>query len=1087
MELARLERQLNKPINWGERIYHNLKKREVVLQSKSSNSLVNEGCSESNGICSSIQLQSALSDSVREALEQHPTVSGPLDASSLLSRLSVDDLSAFFACYTQLKSLVLTNWHSISLNLLRCISITFGESLLELDLSSSSINESHMEVLFVRTSSLKVLRLNCCPSIDVRCFMILTPLLYRSVEELYLSQCTSLSNECLLWIGGKGSLSGFSFHRLTSLDLSYCTSTIGDSGIVGLAYGCHNLQFLNLDNLSQLTDKSLPVLFSSNKKITVLNLCNCYQITNKTVITIGKNLSHLVSLNLSRCQLVTDKGIKSVALGCKKIQAVNLSGLLRISEESMFCLVDSCKGLLTMNVTGCDRITTNGLENLIMGLQFVEKAISFVGFKPVDSYLEILLENRLKMIVSRDAIEYEQQMKRRAEEEKERNAAEEKRIFLAAKLIQEYMFRYKKRMFYYRLWQLRIRKQAILTLQRVYRGYVGRKRAIVAKEEFGAFLAMTPYALLLQCHIRGFLSRARYEKVSKCIRELYIIRKREVQSALAVRFQSHARRYLAKKYVISYRELQIRYKQNINDAILILQMLARRFLSKMELHRRKVKKRNLEEARRTAGFKIKKFSVEGMRRYKGRLSGESLKKFFRHKWTASTSIQAFYRGFKGREYYNKLKIEKATRFYAAREIQRAFRGSRVLYYKDLRLNVIAAFILDRHYVERRERVVASRLRYRQYILINQQDSASEPDTEEDEQVPWIKQFDGKKKLPYWQNFSTNEITYDEPLVPLAHEKSMIGKRVKVFWVVQSAWYEGTITRYHLRKKRHRVEYDDGDHEWISLENEGERVMVYSQEGGWILYLMYHSEAKQDELRKIEEKQQRDEYKSKAFRDATQWKAFSDDYNSQIMFLSTLTGEIRTGLTNALDWIVQDDGYGFPAFYNNITHQVVYEDPRFKNDVDEDLLQQRKYVLQEMRYLLYLCKNLWEEYVKLHELNDTKQLYRIMMKIRSAPPVHQLSAFIIRAKALYEPTSIVDKPLDKVLVDEFEYASWIVARLSEVIDKIELMLIERRDKKKVIIEKLTEKNDEVVYCRFCKRETQKHLAFCPTCGKPQLFY
>jgi hypothetical protein len=366
----------------------------------------------------------------------------------------------------------------------------------------------------------------------------------------------------------------------------------------------------------------------------------------------------------------------------------------------------------------------------------------------------------------------------------EESARQQQLIFRSACLIQQYLFRYKKRQYFFKLWQLRMKKSAVLLLQRVYRGYLGRRRAEHFRQEREEFYACKPYAIHLQCRIRGFLCRIHNPQVSKCIRELYIIRRREVESAMAVRIQAHARRFLAGKYVVHHKEVVERAKRSMNDAALILQMLARRFLSKMELFRRLTKKKNLEEARKTAGLKIKKFSVEGMRRYKSRLSGESLKRFFRHKWTASIVIQRYYRGFKSRERFNKLRIDKAAKYYAAREIQRVFRGSRVLHYKDLRLNVIAAFVLDRHYVERRERVEAARLRYRQYILMNQQDSASEPDTDEDDQQPWTKQWDAKKKLPYWQNFATNEITYDEPLVPLAHEKGMIGKRIKVYWIVQ---------------------------------------------------------------------------------------------------------------------------------------------------------------------------------------------------------------------------------------------------------------------------------------------------------------
>lgn len=86
--------------------------------------------------------------------------------------------------------------------------------------------------------------------------------------------------------------------------------------------------------------------------------------------------------------------------------------------------------------------------------------------------------------------------------------------------------------------------------------------------------------------------------------------------------------------------------------------------------------------------------------------------------------------------------------------------------------------------------------------------------------------------------------------------------------------------------------------------------------------MYQSEEKLNEIRKIEQKAQRDEFKAKAFRDATQWKSFNDDYNQQIMFLSILTGEIRTGAPNALEWLVQDDGHGMKLYLNNSAYSLL---------------------------------------------------------------------------------------------------------------------------------------------------------------------
>lgn len=55
-----------------------------------------------------------------------------------------------------------------------------------------------------------------------------------------------------------------------------------------------------------------------------------------------------------------------------------------------------------------------------------------------------------------------------------------------------------------------------------------------------------------------------------------------------------------------------------------------------------------------------------------------------------------------------------------------------------------------------------------------------------------------------------------------------------FLCSQDCWYCGSVTRYHRRKDRHRVEYDDGDHEWINLGNECDRVQVQQEDGLWTM-------------------------------------------------------------------------------------------------------------------------------------------------------------------------------------------------------------------------------------------------------------
>jgi len=300
--------------------------------------------------------------------------------------------------------------------------------------------------------------------------------------------------------------------------------------------------------------------------------------------------------------------------------------------------------------------------------------------------------------------------------DREQEAIRVKMINKAASTVTNYMYRYKLRMHYYRLWRNRVRTGAAGMIQRLFRGYKGRLKAIAKFLERAAFRACSPFAVMIQRNVRAYLSRLHNPHVSKAIREMYVIRRLEALNAVAVGIQAQMRRHLAASLVSSHRELCQRRDRNTHDAILIMQQLARRFVSTLRMDKLRLQRDNYNAARLTAGKKIKIFCVMGMARYKARLTGDALRKFFREKWTLSIIIQKVFRGFRARERVRKIKIQLALFHYAARDIQRIFRGTRVLHWRDMRLNVIAAFVLDRHYVERKSSIAATRLRYKQYIL-----------------------------------------------------------------------------------------------------------------------------------------------------------------------------------------------------------------------------------------------------------------------------------------------------------------------------------------------------------------------------------
>jgi len=53
--------------------------------------------------------------------------------------------------------------------------------------------------------------------------------------------------------------------------------------------------------------------------------------------------------------------------------------------------------------------------------------------------------------------------------------------------------------------------------------------------------------------------------------------------------------------------------------------------------------------------------------------------------------------------------------------------------------------------------------------------------------------------------------------PLAAE--VVGRRLRVYWPLDDAWYKGRVAAYDAASRRHRVKYDDGDEEEVDLGKE----------------------------------------------------------------------------------------------------------------------------------------------------------------------------------------------------------------------------------------------------------------------------
>ncbi|KAL6768038.1 hypothetical protein ACKKBF_B37530 [Auxenochlorella protothecoides x Auxenochlorella symbiontica] len=63
--------------------------------------------------------------------------------------------------------------------------------------------------------------------------------------------------------------------------------------------------------------------------------------------------------------------------------------------------------------------------------------------------------------------------------------------------------------------------------------------------------------------------------------------------------------------------------------------------------------------------------------------------------------------------------------------------------------------------------------------------------------------------------------------PAAHVSGSdaVGARVALLWREDAAWYRGRLVQYDSYHKRHKIAYDDGEEEWVSLSRESFRVLT----------------------------------------------------------------------------------------------------------------------------------------------------------------------------------------------------------------------------------------------------------------------
>ena len=102
------------------------------------------------------------------------------------------------------------------------------------------------------------------------------------------------------------------------------------------------------------------------------------------------------------------------------------------------------------------------------------------------------------------------------------------------------------------------------------------------------------------------------------------------------------------------------------------------------------------------------------------------------------------------------------------------------------------------------------------------DSASDEEMDDDD---WQEYTDPTTGQLFYFSPSRNEKKDIKP-EGKSWEDTLIGCKVRIYWPMEDEWFEGEITDFHLKKGKYRVQYDDGEHEWINLREEQDRVMIF---------------------------------------------------------------------------------------------------------------------------------------------------------------------------------------------------------------------------------------------------------------------
>jgi hypothetical protein len=715
---------------------------------------------------------------------------------------------------------------NITAKRLRSIALTMGESLEAINLAGCPVDDYVMQTIMIRLFRVRFLNLSGCMLITNSALKTLSEGCKETLTALDISGCLSITEAGISWLAGTVGQMSLPCKKLVSLNLTGC-NRIRNPGIQDLGYGCNGLQFLAVGGCTELTSVSIVALAKGCPHLRLINLYGCMKIRDRALGALGKFCPELESVNFGRCPLISDKGVIAVAEGCPKIQSVNLAADVLISEKAVCSIADNCKSLQMLNVTGCEDVTENGMKELLRGLPFTTMAQTYIGFKPREGYRHIRIDVQRKTLEKAAAEQIQALAIGHATRQRLVREREGRIMFFAARRIQINYRGRRARKKFAEMKHYLVMEAAAIKIQQWVRNRLDRFSDLVLEALKLLYEQQTAVVTRCQALYRGRQVRRKIHEVGRAIRQLREDREIEAAEAVVIRFQGLIRSHQAYRKMIAMAE---EINQRVRDETLGALHIQRVIRGHLGRQRGKAARREVWRAEIMRSGDTSLLGLVGMQKiFRGRcarlkLAARGLREVWKIQLTyiSSSDIQRIFRGYSARQLLKEMKLTRKLQTAASITVQRMYRGHRISSWKILKMDLVKNRVRGRLAKQQLvvQKRVAAALKLRQMSLDN--DSASDEDATDDE---WQEYTDPETGQLFYFSPALNQRKEVKPTNE-SWEHSLIGSRVQIYWPMEDEDFEGEITDFHLRKNKYRVQYDDGEHEWIDLRAEQDRVKIF---------------------------------------------------------------------------------------------------------------------------------------------------------------------------------------------------------------------------------------------------------------------